>query len=331
MHRRLAVAHGTLGPGLGHVAQPFGQRRDGGHLAGHLLQDDVRIAERGEDGFGALYVAEGDVEHARDIDRRGPDLRPMRANSTVAGSVSAVAGSARLFRRVPSATSRDVSVSHSILGGMLALALPAAAVSAPAAGTLRLETGARGAPVLIDGAPAGNAPLPGPWTLPPGQHTVEIRAPGQPPAKATVTIVAGQEARVELLAKAAPVQQAVAVAPSERVVYTGAGFPLATAGYITAGVGLAAGATAVLFGLNANSKAEEARNLDKSDPSHTRAQQLELVDQADRAALLANVTAGVGIVAGVAGISMVLLASDGPLGGLSLTPAPGGAGLAGTF
>ena len=38
-----------------------------------------------------------------------------------------------------------------------------------------------------------------------------------------------------------------------------------------------------------------------------------------------------GVVAGVAGLSMVFLASDGPLGGVSFSPAPGGAVVGGRF
>jgi hypothetical protein len=216
----------------------------------------------------------------------------------------------------------------------LCLALPAAAVAAPTTGTLRLSTGARGAPVYIDGVLAGVAPLPGPWTLPPGEHTVELRPKGKAPVSARFAVSAGQEAAIELLPAATPeVTESLdaAAAGRTRVIYSGPGFSLATAGYVTAGVGVASGALAVLFGLQAESKAEEARGLDKSNPAFSRATELALIDDADRAAFLANLTMGVGIVAGVAGLSMVFLASDGPLGGLSVAPAPGGAVVGGRF
>jgi hypothetical protein len=216
----------------------------------------------------------------------------------------------------------------------VALSLPASALAAPTTGTLRLNTGARGAPVYIDGVLAGVAPLPGPWTLPAGEHTVELRPKGTAPVSARFAVVAGKEAAVELLPAATPeVTEGLdpASAGRTRVIYSGPGFSLATAGYVTAGVGVASGVLAVLFGLQAESKAEEARGLDKSDPALTRATELALVEDADRSAFLANLTRGLGVVAGVAGLSMVFLASDGPLGGLSFSPTPGGAAVGGRF
>lgn len=214
----------------------------------------------------------------------------------------------------------------------LCVLLPTSGWAAPTqTGTLSLKTGATGAPVAIDGQVVGVAPLPGPWTLPAGEHTIEVRPKGGAPEQVTVTVVAGQTSEVELARQAvAPVPE-VPVGPRERVVHTGAGFSLATAGYITTGVGLAVGATALLFGLNANSKADEARKLDKADPANERSDQLALVDEADRAALIANVSLGLGSVLTVAGVSLVLLAADGPLGPLSVAPAPGGLTVGGAF
>ena len=97
-------------------------------------------------------------------------------------------------------------------------------------------------------------------------------------------------------------------------------------------VGAAAGITAVLFGLGAQSKADEAAALDRTNPSNTRATQLALSDEAERSALWANVLGGVGVVAGLSGVAMVLLASDGPLGdGFSVAPTPGGVVFGGAF
>lgn len=216
----------------------------------------------------------------------------------------------------------------------MCLALPAAVAAAPTTGTLRLSTGARGAPVYIDGVLAGVAPLPGPWTLPVGEHAVELRPKGSAPVSARFAIAAGQESAVELLPAATPeVTEGLdaAAAGRTRVIYSGPGFSLATAGYVTASVGVTSGVLAVLFGLQADGKAEEARGLDKSNPAFSRATERALVDDADRAAFLANLTMGIGIVAGVTGLSMVFLASDGPLGSLSFAPAPGGAAVGGRF
>ncbi len=211
---------------------------------------------------------------------------------------------------------------------VLALAVPARAAET---GTVRLDTRHVGAQVLIDGAVVGLAPLPGPWALPAGQHKIEVRPAGQPPLVETVLVAAGQEVRVAL-APAAAKTDAETGPVRTAVVHTGAGFSLATAGYVTFGVGAAAGITAVLFGLGAQSKADEAAGLDRTNPSNTRASQLALSDEAERSALWANVLGGVGVVAGLSGVALVLLASDGPLGdGFSVAPTPGGVVFGGAF
>ncbi len=199
---------------------------------------------------------------------------------------------------------------------------------------LELTTSAEGAQVFIDGELVGQTPLPGPWTLPAGTHEIELRPVRGEPARATVEVEAGARARVTLLEHvpvAAPVE-----APKERevrVVHTGPGFSLATAGYVTAGVGVAAVGAGVAFGIIAQGAADDAAALDRRDAGNSRADLQALVDDVDGAAFAANLLYGVGAVAALAGVTMVVLASDGPLAPqrIEVRPTAGGAALGGTF
>ncbi len=176
-------------------------------------------------------------------------------------------------------------------------------------GTLELESGATGAEVAIDGVVVGVVPLPGPWTLPPGPHRVEVRPANGERAKAKVDITAGEVSRLTLLERV----EEVVVAPERPVIErpVGPGFSLSTAGYVSAGMGLAALGAGVFFGLDANARATDARDYGTGDPEHDRAGLQALIDEAEQSAFYANLSFGVGGVALLAGAAMVALASDG--------------------
>lgn len=194
--------------------------------------------------------------------------------------------------------------------------LPLAAGAAPSGefGAVQLVTTSSGVPVFIDDLQVGETPLPGPWTLQTGAHKVELRPAGRAAVAGSVTITKGQIAQVVLLNE---VRSAALTAEQEaaatRVIYTGPGFSLETAGYVALGLGVISGAAAAAFGISANEKAEEARALDRLDFANSRADQLNLVDDTQRAAFFSNVSMGVGLTAGLVGVTMLALASDGPL------------------
>lgn len=202
-------------------------------------------------------------------------------------------------------------------------------------GTVRLEGGPVGVPVFIDGEAAGISPLPGPWTLTAGAHSVELRPAGASPIVRAVQVEAGREVRVVLGAVSAARPQLVEPEGAADGVASGGaagpGFSLATAGYVTAGVGLAAVGAGVALGLMADGLAADA--LAVQPPEGTRAEQMKLVDDADAAAFWANVAYGAGGVLVVSGVAMALLASDGPLGDapVSVVPTAGGAVVVGSF
>lgn len=209
----------------------------------------------------------------------------------------------------------------------------AAAVAPREMGTVRLVGAGAGVPIFIDGKPAGETPLPGPWTLPAGAHTIELRPAGGQPVTREVQVVAGQEAQVVLgsVRAAPPPSPRGEDPPAVDAVSSGPPFSLATAGYITAGVGLAAIGAGVALGLAADGAAEDAFAV--APPDGTRAEQQARVDDADAMAFWANVAYGAGGVLLVGGAAMALLASDGPLGDdtMSLVPTGQGAALVGAF
>jgi hypothetical protein len=213
-----------------------------------------------------------------------------------------------------------------------------AAAPAPAAqmGTLLLRTGVDGAPILLDGKEIGRTPLPGPWTVAPGHHRIVVRPPSVAPAAADFDVAAGGTATVELLGQpqaAAPAGGPEDEAPAPRVVRTGPGFPLATAGYVTAGVGLAALGAGTFFALSARSKADDARGYDRQDPSHHRADLDRMIADVDRADFYGKVFLGTGAVALLGGAALVFFASDGPFAshGTVVAPTANGAVIEGRF
>lgn len=235
-----------------------------------------------------------------------------------------------------SATSRRVSlprrpslaVAACALASGLATARPALAAQV---GTLRLDTRHAGAPVFIDGVAVGVAPLPGPWTLPVGAHTVEVRPQGRAALSGQVEVVAGAEAALALEPPVAGAKGEPSLVHTV-VVHTGPGFSLVTASYVAFGLGLAAGGGAAYFGLQANAAAEDAGGLDPADPKNTRGAQRTLMADAERSALKANVLGGLGGVAVVSGVALLLLATDGPLGGdVAVTPTTEGLSVGGVF
>jgi hypothetical protein len=199
-------------------------------------------------------------------------------------------------------------------------------------GTMWVESGVEGAEIKVDGEVVGITPMPGPWTLAPGVHRVQVSAEeGKPEFSARVRIVPGRTTTVPVFVAPTPAEVPAAPKTLRRVRYTGPGFSLSTAGYVAGGVGLAAVGAGVVLGLMADGAASDARDLDRADPGNARADLEALIADADQAAFWANVSYGVGAVAAVTGVALVLLASDGPLGGLSIAPSPNGAVIGGHF
>ena len=89
-------------------------------------------------------------------------------------------------------------------------------------------------------------------------------------------------------------------------------------GLATAGAGLALVVAGAVYGIQAQSTAEKASNLDRS--IHTRARFDDLVERTESSANMSNVLVGLGLAAILGGTSMNLFMEDGPLAP-SATPA----------
>lgn len=183
-----------------------------------------------------------------------------------------------------------------LIGVSVVLGLPA--LAEPSTGTLVVSGVPGGEPVSIDGAVVGQTPLPGPWTLPAGKHTVKIGT-----TERTITIRSGATATWGA-AKATPikaVQTAPVAKPAER-------FPLKTIGYIGAGVGAAALGAGLYFGLQSGDD----------------------VSADERNAVFASMGYGVGAVLLASGAALIVWGDDdGASAGIA--PAPGGAVFGGRF
>ena len=82
----------------------------------------------------------------------------------------------------------------------------------------------------------------------------------------------------------------------------------------------------------ANAAADDARALDPADPKNTRAAQRALMADAERDALKTNVLGGLSGIAVMSGVALLLLATDGPLGGdIAVLPTTDGLGVGGVF
>jgi hypothetical protein len=179
---------------------------------------------------------------------------------------------------------------------LLSMSLPSLSAAAPSTGTLVVTGVPAGQAVAVDGAVIGETPLPGPWTLPAGQHTVKI---GQ--TERTITVKPGAPVRWGAAARSAPVRKAVTAAPVERA-------PLKTIGYVGAGVGAAALGAGLFFGLQSGDD----------------------VSEDERNAVFASMGYGVGAVLLAGGAALIFWGDDDG-SSVGVAPAPGGAVIGGRF
>jgi hypothetical protein len=129
-------------------------------------------------------------------------------------------------------------------------------------GALVIKVEPPGAEVLVNGLPVGNAPLPDPVFVEPGQVAVEARADGYALGNASVKLVQGREETITLrLAGIAPVGKKAAVeknpalptaVPEKRSVVPGVVLGSVAGAALVTGIGLYAGGRA---------KASSASNL----------------------------------------------------------------------
>ena len=194
-------------------------------------------------------------------------------------------------------------------------------------GSVTVRTAKEGVPIYIDGELVGLSPLPGPWMIPVGAHEIEARPEGAPPDKRAVEIAAGDDVPIDLLVSPPKSNRPMPA----RVVRTGPGFSLSTAGYVAGGVGIAAGIASAIFGAGTLSSLDDAQGYDRTEAGHDRAGYRDIEHGAERSAFLANVSAGVAVTSLAVGTLLILLADDRPDGQVTVSPSAAGAAVGGRF
>jgi hypothetical protein len=152
------------------------------------------------------------------------------------------------------------------------IALERAAKIEPTLSTLTLlmppEARVPGLQILIDGAPVGTASLGVPMPVDPGQHVVEVIAPGHETSSQDVVVDPNGATHTLNLRALAAVEPAAAAAtpatsqpPHDAPHDTGAGLSSQqTVGLVVGGVGVLGLATGAYFGIRTQSAESEAKN-----------------------------------------------------------------------
>ena len=179
---------------------------------------------------------------------------------------------------------------------------PAGVSAAPATGTVLIEGAPSGTSVVIDGKSIGETPLPGPWTLPAGDHQVKVGDRTQ-----QVTVAAGSQAKFAYSGQAAAPKKTAP--PAITAATQTEKFPVVTAGYVGAGVGLLAIGAGVFFGVS------EADDISEEESN----------------AVFANIGYGIGGVLLAGGAAMILWGDDDASASVGIAPALGGAVIGGRF
>ncbi len=164
-----------------------------------------------------------------------------------------------------------------------------------------------GVPLFLDDEQLGETPMPMPWTLPPGPHLLIARPKGAPVERHELMLKAGMKRELEILRRTSSPSNE----PSVKVIHRGAGFSLKSASYVSGGVSLAALATGLYFGMEAQSSAQEAQDLDHLNA--TRSDELRLTDEAESAAFKARVSFGLAGISLLSAATLFLLSEEPPL------------------
>lgn len=173
-----------------------------------------------------------------------------------------------------------------------------------------------------DGKPVSRAVFSVPIPLDPGEHTIAARAPGYEPFEVQVLVSTQPEHQtinippLKALPQAAepspapaPAKPGLAVAPPPPPPPLDSGAGQRTWGLVAGAVGLVGVGAGAWFGLDANSKDDDAsKSCDGARCSSKAAE--EISDQAQDSALIANICYGVGAAGLISGVVLYLTAGD---------------------
>lgn len=164
-------------------------------------------------------------------------------------------------------------------------------------GRIRVVCNVDDAAITIDGRPVGRTPVAQPIRVSLGRHQIVIRAPMREPDERTVTIAGNTEIEVAVEFPPIPETPLAQDAPSH---------VLRRLGWASTGLGIGAGvAGAATFGLalSARGRYGDATSTYPADDAAAR----DARDDVHRFSLISDITTGVGIAAGGAGIVMLIV------------------------
>jgi hypothetical protein len=194
--------------------------------------------------------------------------------------------------------------------------------------------GADTATIMLDGVEIGDPVVGTPVPADTGPHVIEAKAIGYKPFRQTVRLVEQQTETVVVTLEAEPVPPPGKLPPLQ------AGSPaLRTAGFVTAGVGVASLIGSGIFFYLRGQAIDDLDAVCGADGESCPESSRDTFDRGRTYNTLANVTLAVGAVGIAAGIPMILLGSSGSpepqRAGMKLVPvapgADGGASLVGRF
>lgn len=215
------------------------------------------------------------------------------------------------------------------------IALERAAKIEPTLSTLTLvmapEARVPGLHILLDGAPVGTASLGVPMPVDPGQHVVEVIAPGHETSSQDVVVDpngATHTLNLRALSAVEPAPAAAASAPAQdsRRVDLDPGADLSTqqiVGLVVGGIGVLGLAAGTYFGFRSHSKETEARDQCTDYPTDCPPTGLASNEDAQTYAGYANAGFAVGGAALLGGIALYLTSPDETTSGAGVRIGPG--------
>ncbi len=167
-----------------------------------------------------------------------------------------------------------------------------------------------------DGKPVGQALWGTAFPVDPGSHTIEARAPGKQPWSQTLNIAEGSRQErvvVPVLLDEAPVPPVVVPVPPPRAEPRAVSHTQKTVGWVLLGVGGGAVVTSGVLALLARGDDSDAEAKCRPDRiTLCSPAGVELGESAATKATWAGVTAGVGLAALAAGVTLLLTAPESP-------------------
>jgi hypothetical protein len=201
---------------------------------------------------------------------------------------------------------------------------------------LSIASPVEGMEVWLDGRVLGAATAGSALPLDPGDHAVEVRAPGRVAWRSRLQVAPGPSSMTVEVPPLAPAPAGAATPgtgtlPGSSTVAqrdpapAGSGGSMRTAGWVLGGVGLAGIGIGTVFGVRAVSLESDADDTcpERACPD---AASVELHDDARTSAHVSTIALATGVGALGAGVVLLLLADDDPAMTVGITSATGGGG-----